>query len=231
MSYFGGLGAGKGWNTFNFILNPVEFELVFKDLQFSFVIDSKRVEMNYQQTEKDVIFDAYKQFFEQLLIGQKKLSKKERWDIERPIRISIIDDIQKIGFQDIVDESGVISSEFKLVAPKEPVINISPFYLTLRGDDKLSIAMMNDEGIIGLQLTYPKVVSWKADNFSADHETTAFATNQIFTDLVKRIKGVAHKAKVTMGSNEFKPNFWISDEAARLINQNKYLRLKQLIIT
>ncbi|RZL18281.1 MAG: hypothetical protein EOO96_27780 [Pedobacter sp.] len=82
MSYFGGLGAGKGWNTFNFILTPAEFELLFEDLQFNFVIDNQRVEIGYRQTDRDYIFGAYKRFFEEMLIGEKERSKKEKWDIE-----------------------------------------------------------------------------------------------------------------------------------------------------
>lgn len=225
MSYF-----GKGWNTFNFILTPTEFEQVFNDLKFSFVINNKRVDLDYQETSKDFIFNAYHDFFKHILIGQKELNQKQRWDIERLIRISMIDDIKKIGFGNIVDKNGVVSPDFKLVEPMEPVINISPFYLTLRGDDKLSTIFMNEEGIIGLQLTYPKLVSWKADNFTSDQETKLFATSQLFADLVKQIKRVAHKAKVSSSSNTFKPNFWISDDAVKKINSNRYLTSKQLTI-
>lgn len=230
MSYFGGLGAGKGWNTFNFILTPAEFELLFEDLQFNFVIDNQRVEICYRQTDRDYIFGAYKRFFEEMLIGEKERSKKEKWDIEAAIRISIIDDLKKIEFDDIVDKKGVVSKEFKLVRPTEPVINISPFYITLTGAEKLSIAYMNDEGMIGLQLTYPKAVSWKVDNFSTVHDTKAFATSSLFDVLVKRIKSVAHKPTVSSNGNTFKPNFWISKDAVSLINNNRYLISKKLTI-
>ncbi|RYG08862.1 MAG: hypothetical protein EOO07_24880 [Chitinophagaceae bacterium] len=228
MGYFGGLGAGKGWNTFNFILTPAEFELLFEDLQFNFVIDNQRVEIGYRQTNRDNIFNAYKRFFEETLIGEKERSKKEKWDIERLIRISIIDDLKKIEFDDIVDKKGGVSKEFKLVRPTEPVINISPFYITLTGTEKLSIAYMNDDGIIGLQLNYPKAVSWKVDNFSTVQDTKAFATSSLFDVLVKRIKNVSHKATVSSSEKTFKPNFWISKNAASLINSNRYLLSKNL---
>ena len=230
MSYFGGLGAGKGWNTFSFILTPSEFEILFKDLQFNFVINNQRVEIDYQQTEKDVVFNAYEKFFEQVLTGQKKLSEKAKWEIESLIRISIIDDLKKIEFDDIVDKKGLVSKDFKLVRPTEPVINISPFYITLTGSEKLSIAFFNTDGVIGLQLTYPKVVSWKKDNFESVQETKSFQASQLFEVLVKRIKSVSHKAKVSYNSTDFKPNFWISNEAATVINKNPYLISKQLTI-
>lgn len=230
MSYFGGLGAGKGWNTFNFILTPPEFKLLFKDLQFSFVIDNKRVEIDYQQTERDVVFNAYEQFFEQVLIGQKELSEKAKWEIESLIRISIIDDLKKIEFADIVDKKGLVSKDFKLVRPTEPVINISPFYITLTGSEKLSIAFFNTDGIIGLQFNYPKVVSWKKDNFDTVQETKSFPANQLFEVLVKRVKSISHKAKVSSSSTDYKPNFWISNEATAVINKNKYLISRQLTI-
>ena len=230
MSYFGGLGAGKGWNTFNFILTPVEFEFLFQDLQFYFVIDNRRVDIAYQQTEKNFIFNAYKLFFEQTLIGQNELEKAEKWEIEQNIRISIIDDLKKIEFENIVDKKGVVSQEFKLVRPTAPVINISPFYLTLTKDEKLSVAYMNEAGIIGLQLTYPKVVSWQKDHFNAVHETATFNSSRLFDILVNRIKNVTHKAKVNSISKTFKPNFWISKEASSQLNKNKYLTLNNLTI-
>lgn len=230
MSYFGGLGAGKGWSTFSFILTPAEFELLFKDLQFNFVIDNERVEIDYQQTEKSIVFNGYKQFFEQILTGKKKLSEKAKWEIESLIRISIIDDLKKIEFDDIIGKKGLVSKDYKLVRPIEPVINIGPFYITLTGNEKLSTTFFNTDGIIGLQLSYPKAVSWKTDNFETVQDTKSFPASQLFEVLVKRIKSVAHKAKVTFNTTTFNPNFWISNEAAAVINKNQYLISTQLTI-
>lgn len=230
MSYFGGLGAGKGWNTFNFILVPAEFESLFTDLQFYFIVHNRRVEINYEYSDHGFIFKAYQLFFEQTLIGQNELDRREKWEIEQDIRISITDDLKKIEFENIVDKKGFISEEFKLVRPTEPVINITPFYLTLTKDEKLSVAYSNEEGVIGLQLTYPKFISWKTDNFNSVQETGAFGTSRLFDNLVDRIKNITHKAKMASLSKTYKPNFWISKQAVTLMNENRYFKLNHLTL-
>ena len=104
MSYFGGLGAGKGWNTFKFIITPQEFESLFQNLNYYFVITGSRVEINYKNTDEQYIFDSYKSYYDKVLTGEEKLDKKGQWSFERDIRISVTDDLSKINFQDIIDK-------------------------------------------------------------------------------------------------------------------------------
>lgn len=134
MGYFGGLGSGKGWNKFNFILNPKEFESIFKELKFYFVITNTRVSIDYKATDKSYIFDSYNDFFNEIIIREKEFDQKEQWVYESKIRISITDDISKINFKEITNKNGIVSNEFKIVNPTEPVITISPFYLTFYKD-------------------------------------------------------------------------------------------------
>lgn len=227
MSYFGGLGAGKGWNTFNFILTPKEFESIFKDLQFYFVITNTRVPIDYRATEKSSVFIGYNDFFNETLTGGRKLDRKEHWFYEDKIRISITDDIDKIDFENIDNQE--VSKEFKLVRPTEPVINISPFYL-LKKKESLSVAYMNTEGTIGLELTYPKFVSFLTDGDNSIIDAHTFSAYNLYNDLVKNIKSISNKAKVQSDKKLYRPNFWISPEAKKVINENRYLKSNSLII-
>ncbi|KAF2333628.1 hypothetical protein [Flavobacterium ginsenosidimutans] len=231
MSYFGGLGAGKGWNTFKFIITPQEFESLFQDLNYYFVITGSRVEINYKNTDEQYIFDSYKSYYNEVLTGENKFDKKEQWSFERDIRISITDDLCKINFQDIIDKKGIVSNDFKLVRPTEPVINISPFYLTYsKTFESLSISYMNNEGSIGLELTYPKIVSFESDNFKSLVDTHSFTTNTLFNNLIENIKAISNKAKLQSTAKLFRPNFWISPDAKKVINQNHYLKSNDLNI-
>jgi len=230
MSYFGGLGAGKGWNTFKFILTPAEFESIFKDLNYYFIITNSRVEIDYTKTEKQFVFDSYKDFFNAILIEEKKVEEKEQWSFESKIRISIIDSLSKIDFEDIRDKKGKISNEFKLVRPIEPVINISPLYITsYKNKESLSISVYNTEGTIGLELNYPKFVSFAPD-FETPIETNSFDTYNLFNLLIKNIKSISNKAKVQSDTKLFRPNFWISPDAKKVINQNHYIKTNNLYI-
>lgn len=231
MSYFGGLGSGKGWNKFNFILTPKEFESIFRELKFYFVITNTSVAINYKATDKAYIFDSYKDFFNEILIGKTALDQKKQWSYEKKIRISITDDLHKINFKEIIDKQGLRSDEFKLVDPTEPVINISPFYLTFSKDkESLSIAYMNVEGTIGLEMTYPKVVSFSTDKFNSVVDTSQFNNTLLFNDLIKNIKALSAKAKLQSSTKLYRPNFWISPEAKKLINENHYLKSNLLSI-
>lgn len=224
MGYFAGLGSGKGWILFNFILTPDEFQKLFEGLKYSFVTTSSRVESDYTESPKQDYFRAYKHFFEQILIGQQSLNRKELWNIERPVRESIIDDIDKVSFREVKDDKGK-PMPYKVAEPLEPVINISPFYLYyLKEKDSLSVAYFNEEGIIGLQLSYPKYVTWYNTENPETIETNSFNSFALFETLVEQIKGQTRKAKVQSQTKLFKPNFWISKEAVLLINENKYLK-------
>ena len=225
MRYFGGLGAGKGWNSFHFILTPDEFPKVFDGLQYSFVETGTRVESDYKETSKENYFRAYKYFFEILLTGQQPLGNREPWAIESAVRESIINDIAKISFREITDNWGK-PIPYKLVEPSEPVINISPFYLLFLGEKKesLTIASDNKEGVIGLQLSYPKFVTWFNTENPELMETNSYDTYTLYGILVERIKKNTRKAKIQSPVKLFKPNFWISRDAVSLINKNKYLK-------
>lgn len=227
LGYFAGLGSGKGWHSFHFILTPEELSEVFKGLDYFFVITGSRVDSDYKETPRQEYFDAYSVFFEEILIGEKAHGKKELWQVERPVRISITDKLANIAFEDIFDAEGNLVP-YKLVIPQEPVINMEPFYLFWSAEqEKLSVAYYNKSGVIGLALTFPKFVSINDAEYV---DTTSYETARLYGILVKRIKGISRKAKVETPVKIFKPNFWIGRKALESINRNQYLRLNHLEI-
>ena len=217
--YFAGLGSGKGWILFNFILTPDELQKVFDGLKYSFVKTSSRVESDYKESSKQDYFQAYKNFFEQILIGQQSLHRQESWNIERPVYESITDDINNVFYKELDDKA------YRVAEPLEPLININPFYLQyLEDKDSLSVAYFNEKGIIGLQIQYPKYVTWYDTENPETIETNSFESFALFKTLVERIKKQTRKAKVQSLTKLFKTNFWISESAVLLINKNKYLQ-------
>lgn len=235
MSYFGGLGAGKGWHKFKFILTPDEFKSLFDESNFYFVVANSRVDINYSHTEIDYIFSGYQKYFEEILIGQniddrKKVFEKKEYEFVSKIRISIIGSLEKMYFVDCLERNKDVSTEFKLVEFTEPVINISPFYLYLAKNETLSVEFMNDEGIIGLEISYPKFVSWEKDDYARYEETTIFKTYSLFKTLTTRVKKIANRAKMSSPTKTYRPNFWISQDAKKVINQNRFLRSNNLTI-
>ncbi len=227
MGYFAGLGSGKGWNIFNFILTPKEFQEIFDGLSYAFIITGTRVESDYIKSNKEDIFEGYEIFFNKILIGQTTLSKEKAWSIEQLIRVSVIDNIDKVSFR-VCENEKKETLPFKVLEPTEPVINIAPFYLYWSAEqEKMSVAYYNTKGVIGLQLSFPKYVSF---NYSDYVDTSVYKTAELYNILIRRIKDISKKAKVETPIKLYKPNFWISANAIRLINQNRYLKENKLNI-
>ena len=126
MSYFGGLGAGKGWDKFKFVVTPDELRSVFADLEFWFVVTNRRVNVNYKVDDRTSFFKGYEDYFKRVTSGLP-WDKRKDWEIESNVRLSITRDPNKIIFEDIIDKGGIRSKEFKLVRPQEPVVNVAPF--------------------------------------------------------------------------------------------------------
>lgn len=227
MGYFAGLGAGKGWNTFNFILTPKEFQEIFDGLTYAFIKTGTRVENDYIESNKKDIFEGYEIFFNQILIGQTALTKEKAWSIEQVIRVSVTDNTDKVSFR-VCENEKKETLPFKVLEPTEPVINIAPFYLSWSAEqEKMSVAYFNTQGVIGLQLSFPKYVSF---NYSDYVDTSVYKTAELYDMLVSRIKEISKKAKVETLIKLYKPNFWISTNAIQPINQNRYLKENKLKI-
>nr|WP_299175170.1 hypothetical protein [uncultured Allomuricauda sp.] len=228
MSYFGGLGAGRGWHKFKFILKPERLNSIFQNLNYWFFITNTRVPIDYEISQETTFFDDYETFFNRVVSG-KEWNKKEDWAIESPIRVSITNNLDSIKFEDIKNRKGEISSEFKLVRPSEPVVNIRPFYTYFK-NGKLSIETSNDEGVLGLELSYPKVVSFGSEGHEYLYETEQFSGFELLTELVKRTKKLSHKAKLTCNEKTYRPNFWVDNKLTEEINNNSYLKKNSLIL-
>ena len=228
MSYSGGLGAGKGWYSFKFILSPDEFESIFNKLSYSFIEANKRAELDYTETNKLSFFSNYRIFYNKIISGEC-WDKKVDWAIESSMRISIADDIKKISFKEFsIKEKGNLNS-YKLVIPTEPLINIHPFFLSLL-NETLSLETFNVIGILGIQFSYPKVISWEHENHQHLHDTQRFKTKELFNTLTHLIKDSSRKAKLSGPSKIYRPNFWVNENCLNDVNNNYYLKTNFLKI-
>jgi len=218
MSYFGGLGAGRGWHTFRFIVLPDELQNIFLDLDYWFVLTNQRVPISYRVEDKNSLFKNYELYFEKIFSGEPFLKKD--WQIESGIRISIIDDSKKIEFEPVFNKLKEKSKEYKLVRPTEPVINVAPFSLYPIESGGLSVAYSESERNVGLELTYPKVISLDSEEHRFLHETKDFSTYHLYFELPNRIKKISKKAIVLRNEKLIRPNFWISPKCVEIFRNN-----------
>ncbi|MGB4775935.1 MAG: hypothetical protein WBP45_12225 [Daejeonella sp.] len=211
--------AFAGWNRFKFVLLPEEFENLFTDLEYYFVITNQTVNKDYEVNDQSSVFKKYKDFFAKITSGQSWDAKQD-WKLR--VQGSIIDDKNKISFRDVKDEQGKLYPEYKHATPKEPVINISMFSLTF--DNQLSVQYYNEEGHIGLELTYPKLKSLDSEGCRLLSDSPDYPAKNLYDELIRRIKETSNKAQMQSPSKLYKPNFWISATCKREINNNYYLK-------
>ena len=229
MKYFAGAGAGKGWHKFKFILKPEEFAEVFSLNKVNFVIANSRVDNDYEFSEKKNIFRAYENYYKKLCNGDV-WDRKSDWKLDSEIRISIIDDLSKVKFNPVETKKESDKGKFKTIDVDEPVINLSPFSLLFASNKQLSIETFNETGNIGLEMNYPRVISLSSESHKMLHETSTFEVNKLFNQLIMDIKQLCKKAKIACADKEYKPNFWISENAKKDINGNWYLKQNKALL-
>ncbi|MEM6817049.1 MAG: hypothetical protein AAF600_22095 [Bacteroidota bacterium] len=226
MGYFGGLGAGKGWYKFKFVLEPETLKNIFEDLTYWFAITNGGVPIDYEISKKTTFFEDYENLFGKIT-SEEEWNREKDWQLKSKVMVSIIDNKEIVEFKQIKNKRGETSEEYKSVEPKEPVINLGPFSLYLK-DSKLSIETMNDKGTVGLQLSYPKVVSFGYENHEYLYETNQFSNFELFNEITARIKKVSHKAKLSGNEKVYRPNFWVDNSISEEINNNFYLKENNL---
>ncbi|ATA89196.1 hypothetical protein CAPN001_13590 [Capnocytophaga stomatis] len=209
---------GITWDKFYFVITPDEFQLIFSTKDFYFMKTNCRVPLDYQYDSKESIFSAYQNFWEKIILGKIKLANPEFTDTYLPMYISMVDDYRKVRFEKF-DSKSDGNIDFKRVRSKKAFIGLSPAELSFF-NNKISMAYFNNEGKIGLSLVYPKSI----DGVSTENEPTA----PIYKGMVKSIKNICKKAKISDGKTEYKPNLWISENAKNLINSNIYLTKNNL---
>src|SRR4051812_7294822 len=75
MGYFGGLGAGKGWRNFLFVVDPDVLREVLIAIKPVLVITNARVPSEYISTPLDEYIAAYSHYLEAMLESADEAQK------------------------------------------------------------------------------------------------------------------------------------------------------------
>lgn len=204
------------WHKFYFVISPDEFSEIFSGDDFEF-IGQKHSNQPFFPTEKEKVKQEYRQFFENVLHSKVKKGFIDGW-----FQYNLIDDVAKIIWQDN-SKGGTQKSVYDSAYPTEPFVGLQPLDLIfLKEKGQFSVAYHNPEGVIGMRLTYPKAIVW--ENTGKLTPTDDYAGKKLYESKVKAIKKLSKKAKISHQNQEHKPNFWISENAKKVINSNAYLR-------
>lgn len=207
------------WHKFKFVLHPSEFEIIFSDLDYFIAITNERVEADYKIEDKTSIFKEYELYYNKMISGSKR--KKEEWKLD--IYTQITDNPKYIDFEIFEIKENKQLKKFKRAIQNEPVINVSPFSLTVNEiKNQLRVNIFDDTGNsnIGLEFSYPKEI-WQNDKTV---KTENFTTYKLYVELVKRIKKFSRKAKAVRNEENSSLDFWISDKSLSGVNNNVGLK-------
>ena len=177
MSYFGGLGAGKGWHTFLFALTVDELDRVLRSRDLFVVITNARVPADYSCTPLDEFLRAYEDYLA-AMPTEVEIPRKLAGEIHTSLAASLA----------IFNPKPCPDTAYKIMNPTEPVVNLAPVPVSYH-NDKLSTATMSKVSL-GIEMTFPKFVSFERDDFETLHPTEPFDNHRLFTDLRSCITGM-----------------------------------------
>jgi len=221
MGYFGGLGAGKGWHKFHFIITPDElYDVLNKG--YCFVIDNRRSLLDYKDTELSEYILHYRKYFHRISTG-KEFNRKIDWKYTSPLHISITHD------RSIYETQVCPDPKYRVFNAREPVINVRAFEI-LRTEKGISVDIYHGDGFVGLALFYPKIVSFDSEGHEYLYETNEYQGLHIYNTIVNDIKSITKGCKMEVDSKLYRPRIKISNASKDLINNSDYLKNNNIVI-
>jgi hypothetical protein len=184
MGIFGGLGAGKGWHKLQFLITPDELEHLLVARSLHMMITNRRVPLSYRESEIEEYCSAYRVYVEAMR-GARPLN----YEVTGPMYVSLAHSL------DIINER-VIDGEYKSMEPEEPTVYLSPFEVHFyRGTVSTSIGG-SDQFSFGLEMTYPKVVSFDREGYEYLHDTSTYPAFALFADLKAAIQTLTSPCRI-----------------------------------
>ncbi len=213
------------WNQFKFVLHPSEFEIVFFGLEYFIAITNRRVPIDYKIEDKTSIFQQYELYYNNLTSGRERKEEERKSDIYT----QITDNPKYIDYEIFESEENNQLKKFKRAIQREPVINISPFSLTVdEKKNQLRVNIFDGTGNsnIGLEFSYPKEIWQNGKALTTENLTTY----KLYVELIKRIKKNARKAKAIRNGDTSSPDFWISERSLPGVNTNFGLKENSILL-
>ncbi|WP_027388274.1 hypothetical protein [Chryseobacterium gregarium] len=213
------------WNKFKFVLHPSEFEIVFFGLEYFIAITNRRVPIDYKIEDKTSIFQQYELYYNNLTSGRERKEEERKSDIYT----QITDNPKYIDYEIFESEENNQLKKFKRAIQREPVINISPFSLTVdEKKNQLRVNIFDGTGNsnIGLEFSYPKEIWQNGKALTTENLTTY----KLYVELIKRIKKNARKAKAIRNGDTSSPDFWISERSLPEVNTNFGLKENSILL-
>lgn len=223
MGYFGGFGAGKGWQSYYFLITPDELHAQLAALELSLVITNCRVPVTYFSTPIEEYREQYAAYF-RAVSGE---GDGVDWHVTSPMYISLTRPSVHIGFEVITRHP-----EYKLVEPSEPLINLSPFPLYY-DNERQQISLVHggmESWSFGLRMDYPKVVSYSSEHHECLHNTSSYMNAELFAQLKGGIDCITTNATILSPAKRHRTKVRISEAVLSQVYRSRPLVEQRLCL-
>jgi hypothetical protein len=191
MTYFGGLGAGKGWLKYLFLVEPEILEDALIVSKAALIIVNSRVPADYQSTQRSEYVQMYRDYLEAMM-GSPDAARRASFAVQ----VGLASSLDKFAPKLCPDE------RFKLMNPAEPVVNLRPETLHYNEEKgQLSTNVMS-KLYFGLELSYPRVVSLSQEKHELLHDATAYSSFAIFESIKSQIHAATVPCKLRSPARE-----------------------------
>jgi hypothetical protein len=209
MSYYGGLGAGKGWLKFLFAVEPEVLREVLIATKSILVITNSRVPTEYESTPLDEYISAHSRYLDAMLESTEAAKKAAM-----ATYIGLAASLDRFSPMPCPD------SRYKLMNCDEPVVNLAPLnlYFDPRRGQLCTNVMSNL--YFGIELSFPRVISLARDKHEVLYETREFPTYNIFEGVKSRIQKVTKPCKIRSPSREHRTSIRITERMRGRMKQH-----------
>ncbi len=200
MGVFGGLGAGKGWLKYLFVVDPDVLHEVLIETKPILVITNSRVAADYQATPLDEYIAAYSRYLEAMLESAEAAQKAAM-----ATYMGLAASLDRFSPKPCPD------SRFKLMNSDEPVVNLGPLMLHYDAHRGQLCTNVMSSLYFGVELSFPRVFSIDRDKHEILYETGELATYGIFEGVKSRLQKVTKPCKIRSPSREHRTPIRITE--------------------
>lgn len=215
MSYFGGLGAGKGWHKYHFFIDDTELQQLLSQEQVRLLTTNGRVERGYQETPASTYLEVYHAYLKHLSVDRSM-----DWKVTGPLDTSLTQTASEIVEEPCSDP------RYKLLRPVEPVISLSPLSIVYSEQQKVLWldCMGKDAGHLGLSMAYPRVVSYGRERHELLHETSDLANARIYQRLTSFLTSMTKPCTFDAPNKTHRTRLRISTSVRAIVESHPMLR-------
>ncbi|SRR5216683_2309668 len=211
MGYFGGLGAGKGWLTYSFLVEPDILRHVLAATKPILFVSNSRVPADYKFTPIEEYIEAYERYLQAVL-----KTPEEAENASSDVCIGMAASLDKFSWEPCPDK------RYKLAQTEEPFVNLGPLMLDYDGKQLHTFVMSNL--YFGLEMTFPRVFSLSRDKHETLYETSKLGTHQIFENIKSEIEKATIPCRMRSPSREHRPKIRITNEMRALMHGHPGLK-------